>query len=253
MRGFNLLLYFQWIQFWTVIPNTQNHWVFGLRPSPYILWTRKHNVSLSKGCGRHLLSWVPYKELTPPRPHLTWWRKHIQLSKCCAAGSCNLLDLIFSNLSDLGITPVDPGLIKPNNYHPPPLWLSIFICPLPLVFRITNIYSYRKFSSPDYALLYNDLSTFDWSCVYDTTNVDSAVAYLNATVQDTMEHAIPRDIISSNSKSPRGYSSSLKVSFFPLWLYSSIWALVAIMKLFVSLQLLYLGLVGLVISSLQGL
>ncbi|PNF20051.1 hypothetical protein B7P43_G05268 [Cryptotermes secundus] len=32
--------------------------------------------------------------------------------------SSNLLDLIFSNLSDRSITPVDPGLIKPDNYHP---------------------------------------------------------------------------------------------------------------------------------------
>jgi hypothetical protein len=31
-------------------------------------------------------------------------------------GSSNLFDLIFSNLSDLRITPVDPGLIKPD-YH----------------------------------------------------------------------------------------------------------------------------------------
>jgi hypothetical protein len=35
------------------------------------------------------------------------------------AGSHNLLDLMFSNLSDLSVDPVDPGLIKPDNYHPP--------------------------------------------------------------------------------------------------------------------------------------
>jgi hypothetical protein len=33
-------------------------------------------------------------------------------------GSSNLLDLNFSNLSDLGITPIDPELIKPDSYHP---------------------------------------------------------------------------------------------------------------------------------------
>jgi hypothetical protein len=34
-------------------------------------------------------------------------------------GSGNVLDLILSNFSDLCtcITPVDPGLVKPDNYH----------------------------------------------------------------------------------------------------------------------------------------
>jgi hypothetical protein len=65
-------------------------------------------------------------------------------------GSSNLLDLIFSNLSDLRITPVDPGLIKPDNYHPP-LIINIY---LPFSTCIQNyIYSYRKFSSGYYALL----------------------------------------------------------------------------------------------------
>jgi hypothetical protein len=49
-------------------------------------------------------------------------------------GSSNLIDLNFSNLSDLGITPVDPGLIKPDSYHPP---LIINIC-LPLAPYIQN-------------------------------------------------------------------------------------------------------------------
>jgi hypothetical protein len=34
-------------------------------------------------------------------------------------GSSNLLDLIFSNISDISIAPGDPELIKPDNYHPP--------------------------------------------------------------------------------------------------------------------------------------
>jgi hypothetical protein len=72
------------------------------------------------------------------------------------------------------------------------------------------VYSYRKFSSGDYALLYNILSTFDWSCVYGTTSVDSAVACLNAAVQDAMEHAIPRGVTNANSKFTHWYSSTLK-------------------------------------------
>jgi hypothetical protein len=83
----------------------------------------------------------------------------LNLNQCIDnVGSPNLLDLIFSNLSDLRITPVNPGLIKPDNYHPP-LIINIY---LPFTTSIQNyVYSYRKFSSGDYALLYNILSTFD--------------------------------------------------------------------------------------------
>jgi hypothetical protein len=122
-------------------------------------------------------------------------------------GSSNLHDLIFSNISDISITPVDPGLIKSDNYHPP---MIINFCLSPATSTQNYIHSYRKFSSGDYALLYNILSTCDWSCVYGTTSVDSAVACLNAAVEDAMEHAIFRGIIKSNSKFSHWYSSSLK-------------------------------------------
>jgi hypothetical protein len=61
-----------------------------------------------------------------------------------------------------------------------------------------------------YYLLYNILPTFDWSCVYGTTPVDSAVACLSAAVQYAMEHAILRGISNANSKFPHWYSNTLK-------------------------------------------
>jgi hypothetical protein len=78
------------------------------------------------------------------------------------------------------------------------LYIQNYVCP------------YRKFSSGDYALLYNIISNFDWSCVYGTTSVDSAVACLNAAVQDAMEHANPRGVMKANSKFPHWYSSFLR-------------------------------------------
>jgi hypothetical protein len=54
----------------------------------------------------------------------------------------NLLDLISSNLSDLGITPVYPGLIKPDNYHPP-IIIDIY---LPFACCIQN-YAHRTANS----------------------------------------------------------------------------------------------------------
>jgi hypothetical protein len=62
----------------------------------------------------------------------------------------------------------------------------------------------------DYALLYNKLSTFDWSCAYGTTSVDSAVACLNDVVLDAIEQEIPRGIINSASKFPHWYSIQLR-------------------------------------------
>jgi hypothetical protein len=130
----------------------------------------------------------------------------LNLNQCTkTAASSNLLDLIFSNLSDLSVDPVDPGLIKPDNYHPP---LIINICLFIATCVQNYAYSYRKLSSGDYALLYTTLSTHDWSGVHDTTSVDSAVACLNAAVQDAIEQAIPRGIINNNSKFPHWYSSS---------------------------------------------
>jgi hypothetical protein len=83
----------------------------------------------------------------------------LNLSQCTdTVSSSNLLDLIFSNLSELDITPVYPGCKKPDNYHPP-LIIDIY---LPFATCIQNyVYSYRKFLSGDYALLYTTLSTFD--------------------------------------------------------------------------------------------
>jgi hypothetical protein len=71
-----------------------------------------------------------------------------------------------------------------------------------------RVYSYRKFASGDYTLIYNILPTYDWSSVYGTTSVDAAVASLNAVVSDAMEQAILRGIIKSKSNFPHWYSSA---------------------------------------------
>jgi hypothetical protein len=72
----------------------------------------------------------------------------LNLTQCLDTdGRSNLLDLIFSNLSDLCITPVDPGLIKPEYFHPP---LNIKIH-LPAAICTQNyVYSYRNYKSGHY-------------------------------------------------------------------------------------------------------
>jgi hypothetical protein len=110
-------------------------------------------------------------------------------------------------MSDLCISRVHPGLAKPDNYHPP-LIIDIYL-PIPTSIH-NHVYSYRKFASGDYTLLYNILSTYDWSCVYDISSVDAAVASLNAVVQDATEQGIPRGITNSKPKFPHWYSGSLR-------------------------------------------
>jgi hypothetical protein len=132
----------------------------------------------------------------------------LNLSQCLdTLGNGNLFDLAFSNLSDLGIIQVDPGLIKPDNYHPP-LLINLNLPSIACTYNYR--YFYRKFSSGNYVWLYNILSTFECSSVYGASFVDSAVACLNAAVQDAIEQSMPSSIINSNLKYPHWYSSSLR-------------------------------------------
>jgi hypothetical protein len=112
----------------------------------------------------------------------------LNLSQCIdIVCNSNLLDLIFSNLSDLYIIPLDAGLVKPDNYQ------------LPLILNI-----HLPFATYNQILvwgIYNFVSdilpTYDWSYVYGSTFVGFAVASLSAAVQDVMKQAIPRGIINS--------------------------------------------------------
>jgi hypothetical protein len=65
-----------------------------------------------------------------------------------------LLDLAFTNFGDIDISFPDSGIIKPDTYHPP----MVIGINLPLV-SPTEIcdFSYHKYTSGDYTLLYNIL------------------------------------------------------------------------------------------------
>jgi hypothetical protein len=124
-----------------------------------------------------------------------------------AVDSINMLGLVFANFTDLKLVPVDSGLVTPDTYHPP---FSIDVL-LPYVNNnnLKSEISYRIYSAGNYTLLYNILTTYDWSSVYETTSVDTAVANLNAAVRGAMEHAIPRGY-SRKSKFPPWSSHTLR-------------------------------------------
>jgi hypothetical protein len=68
------------------------------------------------------------------------------------------LNIFFFYFSDSSITFVDHRIVKPDNFHLPSE-IKIYTS---FVGHIQNYeYSYRKFSSGDYKLLYNTLSTCD--------------------------------------------------------------------------------------------
>jgi hypothetical protein len=98
-----------------------------------------------------------------------------------------MLDLVFANFSDLKLVPVDSGLVTHDTYHPP---FSIDVLLPHINSNLNSEFSYRIYSAGNYTLLYSLLSTYDWSSVYETTSVDTAVANLNAAVHGAMEQAV---------------------------------------------------------------
>jgi hypothetical protein len=117
-----------------------------------------------------------------------------------------MLDLVFANFTDLKLVPADSGLVTPDTYHPP---LCIDVLLPHINNNLNSEFSYRIYAAGNYTLLYNLLSTYDWSSVYETSDVDIAVASLNAAVNDAMERAIPRGY-SCMSKFPHWFSHILR-------------------------------------------
>jgi hypothetical protein len=93
--------------------------------------------------------------------------------------SGNMLDLVFSNITDLHINFSDIGIVKPDVYHPP---LSI---EMPLLLKHvskTSEFSHFKYACGDYTLLYHIFSSHDWSRVYSESSVGAAVDSLSCAV-----------------------------------------------------------------------
>jgi hypothetical protein len=117
-----------------------------------------------------------------------------------------MLDLNFANFTDIKSVPFHSASVTPDTYHPPLSTDAI----LPHVNNnLKYECSYRNVAAGNYALLYNILSSYNWSSMYDTTSVDVAVASLNVAVRGATEHAIPSDY-SCESKFPRWFSYILR-------------------------------------------
>jgi hypothetical protein len=54
---------------------------------------------------------------------------------------------------------------------------------------------YTRLADGDYALLYNALSNYDWSSLYNETSVDATVDRLNVAVSQAIDLAVPSGII----------------------------------------------------------
>jgi hypothetical protein len=99
-----------------------------------------------------------------------------------------LLDLVFSNFADLSVDHPDNGLVQPDNFHPP----FTIGCTKPVRRSKQNCNIFcKRFSAGNYAVLYNSLSTYNWSSLYNETSVDAAVDRLNLAVIQAIDLAVP--------------------------------------------------------------
>jgi hypothetical protein len=79
-------------------------------------------------------------------------------------------------------------LVHPDVYHP------LFVTELKVPSRRSNLLSnisFRRHSSGDYLMLYNTVSTYVWSSVYNETPVDAAVDRLIVAVTHAIAASVP--------------------------------------------------------------
>jgi hypothetical protein len=116
-----------------------------------------------------------------------------------------LLDLVFTNISDLSVSISNYLSVAPDNYHPP----------LVLEFKLfyhsqfATLVPRRNYGKGDYLLLYDTLQNSDWSCVLNESSVDSAVNNLTTTVSEAIDLATPF-AKPNNSTYPHWFSKLLK-------------------------------------------
>jgi hypothetical protein len=79
---------------------------------------------------------------------------------------------------------VDMCMVKPNLFHRH----VVIDIELRVYKRTYNFeHSYRKFADGNYNKVYNMLSNYDWSQVYNNMLVDAAVDSLNAAMHNAMD------------------------------------------------------------------
>jgi hypothetical protein len=107
----------------------------------------------------------------------------------CNSSTMNdaLLDLVFSNISNLSVSSSCFAVVNPDRYHPP---LNL---DLELIFDFLRIplSPQHNFAQGDYLLLYNVLTHVDWSRVLNDNSVDFAVNNLTDIIREAINLAVP--------------------------------------------------------------
>jgi hypothetical protein len=115
-----------------------------------------------------------------------------------------LLDLVFTNINDICVSLSNYPVVSPDNYHPP---LNIDF-KLTLDSQLTFLIPRRNYGQVDYLLLYNTLSNYNWSCVFNESSIDSAVHNFTASVSEAINEIIPF-VKPKNSSFPHWFLKSL--------------------------------------------
>jgi hypothetical protein len=117
-----------------------------------------------------------------------------------------LLDLVFSNISDLSACSSSSPVVTRNKYHPP-LLLDFSLTPDSHLIFLT---SHRSYAKGEYLLIYDVLRHSDWSYVLNENSVDCAMNNNHTNiVREAVYLAIPY-IQSKNSTIPHWFSNYLK-------------------------------------------
>jgi hypothetical protein len=117
-----------------------------------------------------------------------------------------MLGLVLFNIGDLHINFRDTGMVKSDVCHPP---LSIEMAFIVKTCFETSEFSYFKYASGDFTLIYQILSSHDWSCVYSESAVVGAVASRNSAVPEAVDRSIPQDSV-KGSNFPSWFSRTLR-------------------------------------------
>jgi hypothetical protein len=113
-------------------------------------------------------------------------------------------------LADRSVDHAEYGLVQSDHFRPP----FIIDCAMPIRRCKQNVnISYKSFSAGDHEVLYNALSTYDWSSLYNETSADAAVDRLNFAVTKTIDLAVPSGYIEKHAYLTWFYGK-LKVNIF---------------------------------------
>lgn len=125
-------------------------------------------------------------------------------------GSGSILDLCFTDISNVQVFHSDIAVVRPDKFHPPLListYLSVQRDIAPSSYSTPRRYCFRR---GDYVGLYQYLSSADWSTVLIHSDVDAQVDCFTDIIKNGMDRFIPKS--KNSQKFPFWFSNELRAA-----------------------------------------